>query len=52
MTTRANVEVVNRREVADGKVEIGDLEDRPATGQSLEFRFLEEKVAECSSEFG
>jgi hypothetical protein len=38
--------------VADGKVEIGDLEDRPAIGQSLQLRCLEGKVGECSSDFG
>jgi predicted regulator of Ras-like GTPase activity (Roadblock/LC7/MglB family) len=39
--------------VADGKVEIGDLEDRLAISQSLQLRCLKEKVGECSStEFG
>jgi hypothetical protein len=32
--------------VADGKVAIDDLEDRPALGQSLQLRCLEEKVGE------
>jgi hypothetical protein len=35
--------------VADGTVEIGNLEDRPAIGQSLQLLYLEEKVGECSS---
>jgi hypothetical protein len=38
--------------VDDGKVEIGDLEDRPAIGQSLQLRCLEETVGEYTrSEF-